>query len=446
MSEATVAPVAAPKSMGSATPSSRGEISVSQMSARSSANPGKQVSPVTPPPPGSESVKPATPSPKSASQRMEEDLMSRSRQSNQPPEAKKTKQEAPSDSKIDGLDDDFQEPVDGESPPEEVKPAEAQPQAATDKKKVNPWKLAEEHKVARAKLEAEIAEIKKLGFDPESRKAELARMEEITRRSKELEDHIKFVDFTKSSEFVEKYQKPYEQKWQQAMSELKEITVQDPQSGEERQMQPVDLLKIVNMPLRDAQEACEELYGSLAPTVMGYRREIRALNESQNSAVVKAKEESQRVHQENSSKMESLRGHVSKTWEEVNKAIIDNPKVGELFKSKDGDEEINKVLESGYKLVDDVMAQNAFDPRFTDEQRKNVIERHAAVRARAAGFGRVRLELSRERAAHKKTLEKLRQYEKSTPDFTNQEKEVADSASPVKASSFMEQQLRKLAK
>jgi uncharacterized coiled-coil protein SlyX len=180
--------------------------------------------------------------------------------------------------------------------------------------------------------------------------------------------------------------------------------------------------------------------------VMGYRREIRALNEAQSNAIANAKEESQRVHQERMTKIEGLKNAVSKNWEEVNKQIIADPKVGVYLTPKDGDEEVNKRLESGFKLVDEVMKQNAFDPNLTEEQRAKVIRGHAAVRARAAAFGRVRYELERERAQVKKLMKKLSQYESSTPPNTGDPRPSGAPVTAGSAKSRLEAELMKYAK
>ena len=68
------------------------------------------------------------------------------------------------------------------------------------------------------------------GVVPEQERTALtARVEKAEARAKELEDHIRYVDYEKSTEFKEKFDAPYVASWERAMSELSEITVTDPE-------------------------------------------------------------------------------------------------------------------------------------------------------------------------------------------------------------------------
>jgi len=318
------------------------------------------------------------------------------------------------------------------------------------KKKVNPWKVIEEHKAARAKLEAEIAELKKSTTDFASLKAEKERLAAIAKRNEELEETIKFVDYSKSKEFTEKYQKPYEDAWKRAMGELKELVVEDAESGEEREMQPSDLLELVNAPLVKAMQRARELYGPAADIVMGYRKEIRGLYDQQNSALEQARkagvEKAQLDQQTQTQAMETMQQELNKTWEEVNKAHLEHPQVGAYFKPVEGDEEINKRLESGYRMVDEASKVNVWDPNLTPEQRRKAVETNAAIRHRAAAFGRVRHELESARKELSSLKEKLAQYEKSTPNFGGDAREAVAPPAGVNRLSALEQRLRQRAK
>lgn len=322
-------------------------------------------------------------------------------------------------------------------------------EAPLDKKKVNPWKVIDEHKAARAKLEAEVAELRKSVANPEARKAEVERLSAIEKRNQELEEQIKFVDYSKSKEFTDKYQKPYEAAWSRAMGELKELSVVDPETGDERPMAPADLLDLVNMPLMKARERADELYGASSNEVMAYRKEIRGLYEQQSQALEQAKkagvEKATKESQEREILMKSLQEDVTKQWEQVNKEYSEHETNGKYLKPVEGNDEINTRLEKGFKFVDETSKINVWDPNLTPEQRKDAIKRHAAVRARAAAFGRVRYELESVQKELSDARAKLAEYEKSTPTFGGDSREASATANSGGHMSGLMQRLQKRA-
>lgn len=441
--EAPVAP--APAQTGSAFPSSSGEINAATMSRTSSttpvAPPTKLAQAVRPPAVGEPPVVKVSDDGKKPSDRLFEDLRGLANKDPNAPKEKKPIEATPI-----GDDDDFPEPT---KEGEVVKPEE-KAALPTEKKKVNPWKVIEEHKTARAKLEAEIADLKKGTPNLEELKAEKTRLEAIETRNKELEEKIKFVDFRESAEFKEKYQKPYEAAWARAMSELNELTVIDSKTREERPLEPSDLLSLVNMPLKEALDTAEELYGSAKDVVMNYRKEIKSLYQQQATAIEQAKkngvESSQKQTAEQQSQFKQVQESVSKQWEDVNKAIVENPNTGVYFKPVEGDEQINSRLEKGYKFVDETMAINPLDPRLNPEQRADAVRRHASLRHRAAAFGRMRMELEAARKSEATLRSKLEQFEKSTPSFGG---DSQDSGAPPASGSRMSglmQRLQQIAK
>lgn len=332
---------------------------------------------------------------------------------------------APADKKPDAKPADAKAPdAPAAEPAEEVieEQVAAEKAAAADpKKKVNPWKLYKEEKAARAKLEQEHAETRKLAGDPEARKAELENFQKVQARAKELEDHIRFVDYSKSSEFQEKYQKPYEQEWARSMSELQEVSVVDPATGAERAFSANDMLKLVNLPLKEARIAAQEMVGESADDVMDFRKEIRRLNDAQTSALEKARKEGgerlKAIQEEGQNKQRQVSEMVAKSWEEANKKLLDDPKVGQFLKPAEGDADGKARLDRGYKFVDSAFSQNPMDPKLSPEERAKVVERQAAARHRAAGFGYAR-HLAETRAARITELEaKIAEYEKSTPEM-----------------------------
>lgn len=434
--------------MGSAVPPSRGEIHVVP-------------APMEAPP---------APKPGSARESMFADLRARAKGGEAPEATPK-----PAEARKSGNDPEHEEVEEGDEEgaegaevpkslesdvePESVpdpkeKPAEsksADPKVDAKGKKVNPWKLSEEWKGKATKAEAEVVELRKLIGNPEARKSEVETIAKERARLKELEDHIRFIDYSKSKEYVETYQKPYEDQWARSLSELSEIVVSDPDSGAERAMNAQDLLQLVNMPLNKARELATELYGASADDVMAHRRDIKRLYQAQSAALEKARKEGgehlkQKAEQTKLQEQETQK-FISEHWEKVNKSIVDDPKIGSFFKPIDGDKEANERLEKGYKFVDEAMVVNPADPALTPEQRAEAVKRHAAIRHRAAAFGRMRLTIERERKEKAELQKKLEAYESSTPEFGAAPR-PAGGGPPVaqKASQVVFGALRKIAK
>jgi hypothetical protein len=315
---------------------------------------------------------------------------------------------------IEGVDDRLPEPP--PKPPKPVdRPATAEvtdngePQTAPDPeapaapptdpksgKRVSPWKLFEGEKAARAAAEKALQDMKASFVPEQERKTITERLTKAEQRAAELEEHIRFVDYQKSSEFQDKYQKPYTAAWNRAISELGELTLTDPNTQQARRMTSDDLLQLVNLPLQQAREVADQLFGVFANDVMGHRKEIKSLFEQQAAALNDAKKNgAQRLTQlqEQMSKQHAeLSAHIQQTWAKVNEDALADPKMAEYFKPKEGNEDWNQRLAKGYALADHAYAENPRDPKLTPEQRISAIKRHAAVRNRAAGWGPLKWE------------------------------------------------------
>jgi len=282
------------------------------------------------------------------------------------------------------------------------------------KGKVSPWKLVDEHKAARLKAETELAEMRKTMAPPEKVKEIEEKYSAVEKRAKELEDHMRFVDYSKSAEFQEKYQKPYEQAWQRWMGDLGELTVAD-ESGAERPLAPNDLLDLVNMPLQKARQEAENKFGAFADDVMSARKEIRGLFDQQQRALAEAKTSGTERLKQMIQQQEALKKEIGTIWTESNKSAVEDPTYGKFFKPVEGDEEGNTRLQKGYEMADKAFSVNPNTPGLTADQRAEVVRLHAAIRNRAAGFGRLAYQNSRLEAKVKELTETINKYKAIDP-------------------------------
>ncbi len=309
-----------------------------------------------------------------------------------------------------------------DAPAADPKSGEQQPQAKTDPqydKKQSPWKLMDQFKKRSVELESENLALKQR-LESMGDAAKVAeRMTVAEKRAQELEEHIRFVDYSKSDEFKTKYQTPYEAAWKRATAELRELSIADA-AGNQRMVTPDDLLQLVNLPLGKAREVANQLYGDFANDVMEHRREIRTLFDQQQNALEDARKngvETQKKQQEQYQQtIKKIHSDVKSTWEQANKKVFSHPEWSKDFTPIEGDEEGNSLIKKGFELADAAFIHlNAMDPNLTPEQRKQVVERHAAVRNRAAAYGRLKFWLKQRDTRISELTKELEQFKSSEP-------------------------------
>lgn len=360
---------------------------------------------------------PAPPKRGSAREEMFKDLRKKSAPSNSPdvkptpPPAKAEPEEKPApESPLTSPEESSSEKP-GAGTPVEMTPEE--------KKKVSPWKLVEDYKKRHALLEKELAEARTTRLDPKEKEELTTRLSTYEKRAKELEDEIRYVNFTKSEEYAAKYQKPYEEAWVKAMSDLGELTIEDPATGQSRPIKAQDVLDLVNLPLQKAREQANTLFGDFADDVMAHRKEIKNLFEAQQKALDDARKngaarEEQR-HRQIQEYREKVHKEINQIWTEANEAVLKDEKNAPFFKPVEGDEEGNKRLSRGYELADRAFTLNPADPRLTPDQRAEAVRIHAAVRNRAAAAGRLLYWLQQERENTKALKAELAKYQGAEP-------------------------------
>ena len=330
--------------------------------------------------------------------------------------------------------------------PEDTSKAAA-PAKADDKKpaKQSPWKVVEEYKTKTKQLEEKLLEYEKKGVAPEKIKQFEDEIAKRDAKIKEYDEEMRYVNYQKTQHFKDNYEKPYEQSWEKAMSELSEITVMGDEG--ERAIKASDILDLVNLPLREAKSIADERFGEFSSEVMQHRKEIRNLFEKRNTALEEARKNSE-THMKSLSEQSQKRfGEITETvkkeWAEANHSALSDEKYGTYFKPVDGDEQGNQRLAKGYELADRAFSENPLSAK-TSEERKAIIQRHAAVRNRCAAFGRLAYQNQQMQAKMKEMEARLSQYGSSEPERTGS----VSASAPVKTSAKQSigDALRKLAK
>lgn len=313
------------------------------------------------------------------------------------------------------------EQPEGETPPPSGQSKETTPAApeADKGKKTNPWKLVEQYKGKLSAIEKEMAEVKTGALGETQRKQYLDQIETLTKRAQELEDEIRFTNYSKHPEFIQKFDQPYEAAWKRATMELSEITVVDPKTQQPRAATADDLIALCNLPLGKARELAESTFGNFADDVMAHRKEIRSLFDARSAALEEAKTkgaEREKQQREIAAKNQQQAAQMVKSiWDTANEAILKDEKYGKFFAPVEGDAEGNQRLAKGFELVDKAFTENPMDPNLTPEQRATAVKRHVALRNRAAAFGRLVAMVNNLTKQNEDLAKELGQYKQSEP-------------------------------
>jgi hypothetical protein len=172
------------------------------------------------------------------------------------------------------------------------------------------------------------------------------------------------------------------------------------------------------------------MFGEFADDAMAHRKDIKMLFEKQQAALDEAKKNGATWEKQMREQQEAQAAEVTKlihtTWEAANRKSVTDPKYGVFFTPKEGDQKGNAALAKGFELVDKAFKLSPTEPGISPEERADRVERHAAMRHRAAAFGRMRQWIE-ERDA------RIAELEKRLDDYTQSEPSQAGGTAKTKA-------------
>lgn len=314
-----------------------------------------------------------------------------------PPEKKDKKEDAP---EIEPPDEKAQEktPTEPEAKPEKAKELRVAYEKSKETIKSKDAEIA--------RLQTELKTAKSTPVDDPEKKSLLEKYEGEVKRRTELEKEIAFVAYHKSTEFVDKYQKPYEEAWAKAVSELAELTIES-EDGQTRTATAQDLLTLSNMPLGEARKLANQMFGDAADDVMAHRRKVRELSDAQTKALAEAQKNSETRDKERQTQSLQQRQKMATLWTDENKAWQE--RFPRWFKPEDGDEQGNALLAKGYEMADAAFSGNG------QKSPEEMVTLHAELRNKAAAFPKLALRLKQARSRIKELEKSLEDYEESEP-------------------------------
>jgi len=312
-----------------------------------------------------------------------------------------------------------------DKPPEKMLDEKGKP---VDTKKVSPWKLLDQFKGRLTAAEKENVELKERLTKMADVEAASKQIESIQKRNQELEEEIKYQNYSKSKEYEEKYQKPYEAAWAKAAKELAELEVLDETGTVTRHATSQDLIALANMPLGQARKTATAMFGDSANDVMLHRQRIIDLSDAQREALETARKSGSDRQEQSSVKQQAVAKEVGTLWEQFNSEAASKL---EYLKPKEGDNDWNAALTKAQSLVDTAFGQSPIDPNLPPEQRAKIVKAHAAIRNRAIAYSSLKLENTRLRTQIAERDAKLKEYEGSEPGAGNGSKEGAKAVQPA---------------
>jgi hypothetical protein len=278
----------------------------------------------------------------------------------------------------------------------------------------NPWKLVEKFKTENRMLKRERDELRANRENGELPKQHQERVSAIEKRNQELEEEIRFVNYKKSKDYVENYQKPYEEAWANALSEIRELSIAN-EDGSSRVATAQDMLALAQMPLGQARATAKQWFGDAADDIMSHRRTIRELSDKQDKALETARktgsEREAKMVEEQRARAKARAEETGKIWNDVNSQFVEKY---DFLRPVEGETERNQLLEKATKFIDDTFSLNVNQAR-TEEERAQIVKQHAALRSRAIGFSVLKHENKALKAKVEELSKALSEFQGSEP-------------------------------
>lgn len=289
---------------------------------------------------------------------------------------------------------------------EAPKPADqpAKPKKPADFLRDELTKVKTERDSLRSELEK--ARTSKPAEDPE--KLTLSEELKKTREAhQKLQEEIKYLDYSRSEEFQEKYYKPFVQAFEKGRAKVSSLTVTD-ENGDRRKATAEDFDKIMQLRDDEAAELAAQMFGEAAGSiVMWHRERVLEANDAQSAALEEfRKTNTDRQKQINERKLEETK-KANTLWTEYNKQAAE--KFPKIFQPIEGDDKGNELLKKGFEKAD--FAFN-LPPDMPLEQ---VVAIHSAIRNKAAAFGRLVYQNTQKDARIAELEKQLEQFKASEP-------------------------------
>jgi hypothetical protein len=227
----------------------------------------------------------------------------------------------------------------------------------------------------------------------EATKALKAEMDSIRKNAEELDTEVRYLNYTRSTEYKQKYETPLREAWQTALGDIEGIRVTD-EDGTERDANHQDIMALLNVPVAKAAIIAQETFGPAAPEIMAHRRRLIELTQARDKSIAEWKEKGAQREVEKSKQLESRQTRSRDLFESQ---FADYEKThAQLFGREEGDEDGNKLLDESDRLVRIALKGEGIDADMGYDDKVDLITKaQAQVALRARAYGRERLRVIR---------------------------------------------------
>ena len=275
-------------------------------------------------------------------------------------------------------------------------PEPAKPEPASLKQFREQYEMTKKERDDFAAKVAELERAKSEGTRKEveeATKALKAEMDSIRKNAEELDTEVRYLNYTRSSEYKQKYETPLRDAWQTALGDIEGIRVTDA-DGTERDANHQDIMALLNVPVAKAAIIAQETFGPAAPEIMAHRRRLIELTQARDKSIAEWKEKGAQREVESKKQLESRQ---SRSRELFESQFADYEKThAQLFGREEGDEDGNKLLDESDRLVRIALKGEGIDADMGYDDKVDLITKaQAQVALRARAYGRERLRVIR---------------------------------------------------
>lgn len=318
---------------------------------------------------------------------------------------------------------------------EEPAPAPAKQDAPAKSEPVSLKQFREQYEMTKKErddLASKVAELERAKSEgtkkeiEEATKALKAEMDSIRKNAEELDTEVRYLNYTRSSEYKQKYEAPLREAWQTALGDIEGIRVTDA-DGTERDASHEDIMAILNVPVAKAAIIAQEMFGAAAPEIMAHRRRILELTQARDKSISEWKEKGSQREVEQKKQLESRQSRSRQLFDSQFTEFEKSH--NQLFGREDGDEEGNKLLDESDRLIKIALKGEGIDADMGYDDKVDLITKaqaQVALRARAYGRERLRvIRLQQKVAELEKKVGKVRSSEPGQGEGTSTATRVA---------------------
>lgn len=275
-------------------------------------------------------------------------------------------------------------------------PEQAKPEPASLKQFREQYEMTKKERDDFAAKVSELERAKSEGTRKEveeATKALKAEMDSIRKNAEELDTEVRYLNYTRSTEYKQKYETPLREAWQTALGDIEGIRVTD-EDGTERDANHQDIMALLNVPVAKAAIIAQETFGPAAPEIMAHRRRLIELTQARDKSIAEWKEKGAQREVESKKQLESRQTRSRDLFESQ---FADYEKThSQLFGREEGDEDGNKLLDESDRLVRIALKGEGIDADMGYDDKVDLITKaQAQVALRARAYGRERLRVIR---------------------------------------------------